>query len=175
VGIADRKSVESALRTLTSRGEIVRVLPGLFTKPLPPGFEARRQTLIRLVGEAVAQSGHVAVPDGAAAAFELGLIPQPPILARFLTTIEERTFEVGRVRVTLVNADPWWFLLPDRLAGTAIRALGWAGSSRVAAAWRTLSDRLPAEVIDEVQAQARHLPLWMAAVVSNREAISARA
>lgn len=165
-GIADRKLVENALRTLIDRGEVLRILPGYFTKPLPAAFETRRRTLIRLVGAAVAQTGHIAVPDGATAAFELGLTPQAPILARFLTTAEERTFAVGRVRVTFVNAGPWWFLRHDRPAGAVIRALGWAGPSRVAATWSILCGRLPKDVLNEVEAEAHRLPGWMTAVFS---------
>lgn len=166
--IADRKLVENALRTLTDRGDVLRIIPGYFTKPLPSAFEARRRTLIRLVGAAVAHNGHIAVPDGATAAFELGLISQAPILARFLTTAEERTFAIGRVRVTFVNAGPWWFLLHDRPAGEVIRALGWAGPSRVATTWQVLSGSVPRDVLDEVEAQARRLPPWMAAVLSTQ-------
>lgn len=166
--IADRKLVENALRALVDRGDVLRVLPGFFTKPLPSAFEARRRTLNRLVGAAVAEIGHVAVPDGATAAFELGLISQAPILARFLTTAEERTFAIGRVRVTFVNAGPWWFLLHDRPAGEVVRALGWAGPSRVAATWLVLCGSVPRDVLNEVEAEARRLPSWMAAVFSTQ-------
>lgn len=165
-GIADRKLVENALRTLTDRGEVLRVIPGYFTKPLPSAFEVRRRTLNRLVGAAVAQTGHIAVPDGATSAFELGLIPQAPILARFLTTAEERTFAIGRVRVTFVNAGPWWFVLHDRLAGDVVRALGWAGPSRVAATWRVLCAKIPPDVLGEVEAESARLPPWMTAAFS---------
>ncbi len=167
--IADRKIVENTLRTLASRGEIVRIIPGYFSKPLPVGFEDRRRAIIGLVTGALAHTGHIAVTDGPTAAFELGLIPQPPILATFLTTATERTIDLGRVRVTFLHAEPWWFVMHDCAAGQVIRALGWAGPSRVTEAWSLLRSRLAVDVIEALQAGANRLPRWMASTVAHGE------
>lgn len=166
--MAERKTLENALRTLTQRGELVRVIRGQFARPLPSGFQARRQVLDRLVPAALGRMGHIAVPDGPSSAYQLGLLAQPPLLLTYLTTFEARGFEIGRVRVTFVPADLWWFVLHDRPAGAIVRTLGWAGSVRAGEAWRELKDRLPVELLREVRLESHRLPLWLANVVLDR-------
>ena len=107
------------------------------------------------------------VSSGAAAANALGLTTQMPVQLTFLArTRSQKRYVFGKQQVTIRPAAAWNFLLPDRPAGQAIRALTWLGPDQASAALPTLCRVLPPVEWDALLAVRAELPLWLAELLS---------
>jgi hypothetical protein len=74
----------------------------------------------------------------------LGLTTQLPVQQTFLArTRSQRRYSFGKQQVTIRPAARWNFLLADRPAGQAIRALNWLGPDQASAALLKLRIVLP--------------------------------
>jgi hypothetical protein len=74
----------------------------------------------------------------------LGLTTQLPVQQTFLArTRSQRRYGFGKQQVTIRPAARWNFLLADRPAGQAIRALNWLGPDQASAALLKLRIVLP--------------------------------
>lgn len=163
--LGPRPLINRCLDALVQSGQIVRVHRASYAPPLPTSFSDRRRVVHALVRNAVVAADEVVVPDGPASAHQLGFLRQPPVRTVFLTTGAERVVQIGRTPVEFRHAEPWWFLLPDSDAGAAIRTLGWAGPDRAPEILGVVRRTLGADARGRLQAQARELPDWMAAML----------
>ncbi|QVL53679.1 MAG: hypothetical protein KFB97_04800 [Cyanobium sp. M30B3] len=78
------------------------------------------------------------------------------------------TYVFGKQQVTIRPAAAWNFLLPDRPAGQAIRALTWLGPDQAAAALPELRRALPPVEWDALLSVRAELPLWLAELLSEQ-------
>jgi hypothetical protein len=107
------------------------------------------------------------VSSGAAAANALGLTTQMPAVQTFLArTRSQKRYVFGKQQVTIRPAAAWNFLLADRPAGQAIRALTWLGPDQASAAVPTLRSTLPPEEWRALVSVCAELPLWLAELLS---------
>ena len=106
---------------------------------------------------------------GAAAANALGLHTKMPLQQTFLArTRSQKRYVFGKQQVTIRPAASWNFLLPERPAGQAIRALTWLGPDQASAALPTLRRVLPQVEWDALLSVRAELPLWLAELLSER-------
>ena len=75
----------------------------------------------------------------------------------------------GKQQVTIRPAASWNFLLPDRPAGQAIRALTWLGPDQASVALAKLRRVLPPVEWDALLSVRAELPLWLAELLSEQE------
>jgi len=108
------------------------------------------------------QKGETVVSHGAAAAYALGLTTQVPVREIYLTSGRTRRLKFGAQTVELRYAPSWQLVLPNRLAGEAVRALGWIGPKGSTEAIRILGRRLPKAELREIATVRGRLPAWMA-------------
>lgn len=107
--------------------------------------------------------------SGAAAANALGLTTLMPVQQTFLAhTRSQKRYVFGKQQVTIRPAAAWNFLLPERPAGQAIRALTWLGPDQVSAALPTLRRVLPPQERDALLSVRAELPLWLAELLSEQ-------
>jgi hypothetical protein len=72
--------------------------------------------------------------------------------------------------VTLRQAPRWQFLLADRPAGQAIRALAWLGPDQAGAALLELRKTLPQQDWDALLAVRAELPIWLVELLNEQAA-----
>jgi hypothetical protein len=92
-----------------------------------------------------------------------------PVQQTFLArTRSQKRYVFGKEQVTIRPAASWNFLLPDRPAGQAIRALTWLGPDQALAALPTLRRVLPLQEWDALLSVRAELPLWLAELLSEQ-------
>ena len=102
-----------------------------------------------------------------------------PITSRFGTrppapevVIAQLNREGAQQLVSSGAAAAWNFLLPDRPAGQAIRALTWLGPDQALAALPTLRRLLPPVEWDALLSIRAERPLWLVELLERRERLS---
>jgi len=113
------------------------------------------------------EQGEQLLSSGVAAANVLGLTTQMPVQQTVLSrTRSRKRYRFGKQEVTLRQAPRWQFLLPDRPAGQAIRALGWLGHDQASGALQQLRQTLPRPEWDALLAVRAELPIWLVELLS---------
>lgn len=111
-----------------------------------------------------AELGKELLSSGVAAANALGLTTQMPVQQTFLSrTRSRKRYRFGKQEISLRQAPRWQFLLADRPAGQAIRALAWLGPDEASAA-------LPTPEWDALLAVRAELPIWLVELLNEQEA-----
>jgi hypothetical protein len=109
------------------------------------------------------------VSSGAAAANALGLTTQMPVQQTFLArTRSQKRYVFGKQQVTIRPAAAWNFLLADRPAGQAIRALIWLGPDQASASMPQLRAVLPPQEWESLLSVSAELPQWLAELLSEQ-------
>ena len=109
-------------------------------------------------------------PSGAAAANALGLSTQMPVQQTYLSrSRSQKRYVFGKQQVTIRTAAAWNFLLADRPAGQAIRALTWLGPAQASAVQPTLRTVLPPEEWEALLSVRAELPVWLAELLSEQD------
>ncbi|MEB3276308.1 MAG: hypothetical protein VKM92_05000 [Cyanobacteriota bacterium] len=87
----------------------------------------------------------------------------------------QKCYVFGTQQVTIRPAAAWNFLLPDRPAGQAIRALTWLGPDQASAALPELCRVLPPVEWDALLSVRAELPLWLAELLRDQPLESQKA
>ncbi len=165
--LGKRAAIDQTLSRLQRRGQLLRVARGIYVLPVQTRFGSHAPGTARVIEGLARQRGETIVPHGAAAANALGLTPQVPTRAIYLTSGPDRQLQLGRQTVELRHAPAWQLLFPGQPAGDAVRALAWSGPEEAPQSLEELRSRLsgPAQ---EALAQARaQLPVWLAQAISS--------
>ncbi|RJL15833.1 DUF6088 family protein [Paracoccus siganidrum] len=164
--LGSRAGVDQALSRLAERGQLIRAGRGLYLRPVTSRFGTRAPSVEQTVEALAMQRGEVIVPNGAAAANDLGLTTQVPIRSVYLTSGRSRTMSLGKQIVELRHAPRWQLALADKPAGQAVRALAWLGPEKADLALNALKRKLPPAAFMELVTAAPQFPAWLARSVS---------
>ena len=171
LALGKRAAVDQALRRLVRRGELVKITRGRYALPVRSRFGTRPPAPELVMAHLQDELGEPLVSSGVAAANALGLTTQMPVQQSFLSrTRSRKRYCFGEQEITLQQAPRWQFLLADRPAGQAIRALAWLGPDQACAALPRLRSALPAEEWDALLAARAKLPTWIVEVLNQHEA-----
>ena len=170
LGLGKRDAVDQALRRLAVRGKLVKIARGRYALPITSRFGSRPPAPEVVIAQLNREGAQQLVSSGAAAANALGLTTQMPVQQTFLArTRSQKRYVFGKQQVTIRPAASWNFLLPERPAGQAIRALTWLGPDQASAALPTLRRVLPPVEWDALLSVRAELPLWLAELLSEQE------
>ena len=169
LALGKRDAVDQALRRLAARGQLVKITRGRYALPVRSRFGTRPPAPELVMAQYSQEGGQQLVSSGAAAANALGLTTQMPAVQTYLSrSRSQKRYVFGKQQVTIRPAAAWNFLLPDRPAGQAIRALTWLGPDQASAALPTLRRVLPPEEWDALLSVRAELPLWLAELLSEQ-------
>jgi hypothetical protein len=156
--------------TTTGTGEREEQRLACCTSDAVPGPPGKAITSTEAVIAQLNQEGaQQLVSSGAAAANALGLTSQMPVQQIYLSrSRSQKRYVFGKEQVTIRPAAAWNFLLADRPAGQAIRALDWLGPDQASAALPTLRRVLPPVEWDALLSARAELPLWLAELLSEQ-------
>jgi hypothetical protein len=167
LALGQRDAVDQALRRLAARGKLVKITRGRYALPVSSRFGTRPPAPELVIAQLNREGAQQLVSSGAAAANALGLTTQMPAVQTFLArTRSQKRYVFGKQQVTIRPAAAWNFLLADRPAGQAIRALTWLGPDQASAAVPTLRSTLPPEEWRALVSVCAELPLWLAELLS---------
>ena len=172
LALGKRDAVDQALRRLAARGKLVKITRGRYALPVRSRFGTRPPAPEVVLAKLNQEGAQQLVSSGAAAANALGLTTQMPVEQTFLArTRSQKRYVFGKQQVTIRPAAAWNFLLADRPAGQAIRALTWLGPDQASAALPTLRSTLPPEEWRALRSICAELPLWLAELLSQADPI----
>ncbi len=164
--IGSRAAVDQALSRLVRRNRLLRAGRGVYVRPVEARYGLRAPSVDKVVKAIAKQRGESVASSGATAANALGLSPQVPVRAVYLTSGPSRKLKLGAQTVEMKHAPRWQLVLANRPAGEAIRALGWVGPGRASEALRVIKRKLPESELREIVAARAQLPSWIAECVS---------
>jgi hypothetical protein len=128
LALGQRDAVDQALRLLAARGKLVKITRGRYVLPVCSRFGTRPPAPELVIDQLNREGAQQLVSSGAAAANALGLTTQMPAVQTYLAhTRSQKRYVFGKQQVSIRPAAAWNFLLADRPAGQAIRALTWLG------------------------------------------------
>jgi len=169
LALGKRDAVDQALRRLAARGKLVKITRGRYALPVCSRFGTRPPAPEVVIAQLNLEGAQQLVSSGAAAANALGLTTQMPVQQTFLARIRsQKRYAFGKQQVTIWPAARWNFLLADRPAGQAIRALTWLGPDQASAALLTLRSVLPPQEWEAMLSVSAELPLWLAELLSEQ-------
>jgi hypothetical protein len=172
LALGKRDAVDQALRRLVNRGQLVKITHGRYALPVRSRFGTRPQAPELVIARLQEEQGEQLLSSGVAAANALGLTTQMPVQQTFLSrTRSRRRYRFGNQEVTLRQAPRWQFLLADRPAGQAIRALAWLGPDQAGAALPQLRQILPQLEWDALLAVRAELPSWLVELLKEQEVV----
>ena len=164
-----RAAVDQALSRLAKSGDLRRVGRGLYDLPRMSGV-LRRPAPVDMdsaVAALARRDGVRIMPDGIAAANQLGLTNAVPAKASYVTDGATRNVKIGNRTVRLRHAGPSVMAWAGKSSAPVVQALRWLGpqassDTRVAA---TLKNKLPDAVKKDLVRNRAGLPSWAAPVV----------
>jgi hypothetical protein len=175
LALGTRAAVDQALRRLAIRGQLVKITRGRYALPVRSRFGTRPPAPELVMAHLKDELGEELVSSGVPAANALGLTTQMPVQQTFLSRSRSRKrYRFGGQEISLRQAPRWQFLLADRPAGQAIRALAWLGPDQARAALSKLCKVLPAEEWNALLAVRAELPIWLVELLNERESEVAR-
>jgi hypothetical protein len=171
LALGKRDAVDQALRRLVNRGQLVKITRGRYALPVHSRFGTRPPSPELVMARLQDEQGEQLLSSGVAAANALGLTTQMPVQQTFLSrTRSRKRYRFGKQEVTLRQAPRWQFLLADRPAGQAIRALAWLGPDQAGAALLELRKTLPQQDWDALLAVRAELPIWLVELLNEQAA-----
>jgi len=171
LALGKRDAVDQALRRLANRGQLVKITRGRYALPVHSRFGTRPPAPELVMARLQHEQGDQLLSSGVAAANALGLTTQMPVQQTFLSrTRSRKRYRFGKQEVTLCQAPRWQFLLADRPAGQAIRALAWLGPDQAGAALPKLRKALPQQDWDALLAVRAELPSWLVKLLNEQAA-----
>jgi hypothetical protein len=167
LALGKRDAVDQALRRLAARGQLVKITRGRYALPVRSRFGTRPPSPEVVITQFNQEGGQRLVSSGAAAANALGLTTQMPAVQTYLSrSRSQKRYVFGKQQVTIRPAAAWNFLLPDRPAGQAIRALTWLGPDQASASLPQLRTVLPPQEWEALLSVRAELPQWLAELLS---------
>ena len=162
--LGSREAVDQALSRLVKAGRLRRVGHGLYDRPriskllqrpAPVDMDAAIAAVARRDGVRI-------MPDGLAAANQLGLTNAVPARISFVTDGHSRALKIDGRTVRFRHAGPSVMQWTGKPAAVAVQALRWLGPAVAADAHvlSTLSRSLPDHVKTDLRKHRRNLPGW---------------
>lgn len=160
--LGSRNAVDQSLSRLAKSGALMRVGRGLYVKPIQTRFGERAPDPHKVITSLALQAGETMVIGEAAAANALGLTTQVPMRPVYLSSGVSRRLQLGRQVVEIRHAPRWKLALANREAGTALRAMAWAGAEHAQTVASQLSQRMSQSQLAELSSvSTRYMPAWM--------------
>lgn len=162
--LGSREAVDQALSRLVKAGQLRRVGHGLYDmprmsdvlkRPAPVDLDAAIAALARRDGVRI-------MPDGLAAANQLGLTNALPAKASYVTDGSSRTIKIDGRTVRFRHAGPSVMQWAGKPSAPVVQALRWLGPEAAADAQvvSILRRHLPDVVKLDLLQNSRHLPGW---------------
>ena len=169
--LGSREAVDQALSRLIKAGQLRRVGHGLYDmprmsdvlkRPAPVDLDAAIAALARRDGVRI-------MPDGLAAANQLGLTNALPAKASYVTDGSSRTVKIDGRTVRFRHAGPSVMQWAGKPSAPVVQALRWLGPEAAADAQvvSILSRHLPDTVKRDLFQNSRYLPGWALPLARN--------
>ena len=164
----DRAAVSRALSRLARSERLLRICRGVYMRPIETRFGLRAPSLEQAITALASLWSETIVSNGGDAANWLGLTTQNTVRTVYLTSGPDRLLSFGAHQVELRHAPSWQLAVPNRNAGTVIRAVAWLGPNEIEASLDAVLPKLSGEDLSELLAARTVMPPWIAEPLGRR-------
>lgn len=169
--IGSREAVDQALSRLVKAGRLRRVGRGLYDNPRISGVLKRPAPvdLDAAIAAITRRDGIHVMPDGMAAANQLGLTNAIPARPCYVTDGASRSIEIDGRTIRFRHASPSVMRWAGKAAAPVVQALRWLGPDAAmdAQVASVLKRRLPDAVKRDLSRNSRDLPGWALPLAHN--------
>ena len=161
--IGSREAVDQALSRFVKAGRLRRVGRGLYDEPRMSGVLKRPAPvdLDAAIAAIARRDGIHVMPDGMAAANQLGLTNAVPTRPCYVTDGTSRSVEIDGRNIHFRHASPSVMRWAGKLSAPVVQALRWLGPTAADAQVASiLKRRLPDAVKRDLSQNSRDLPGW---------------
>ena len=167
--LGSREAVDQALSRLVKAGRLRRVGHGLYDRPRISKLVKRPAPvdMDAAIAAVARRDGVRIMPDGSAAANQLGLTNAIPARISFVTDGHSRALKIDGRAVRFRHAGPSVMQWTGKPAAPVVQALRWLGRGTAtdARVVSTLNRNLPAHVKMDLWHHRRDLPGWIRQLV----------
>ncbi|MGM5034953.1 DUF6088 family protein [Tardiphaga sp. 803_E3_N1_3] len=167
--LGSRVALDQTLSRLAKTGETMRIARGLYVVPVRGKFGTYPPSPEKVVRAYARAKGKPVVPNGAVAANRLGLSTQQPIRQVYLTSGQAGKIKLGSTPVEVRHVPEWQTLLPNQLAGEAVRALAFMGKASAKETAVKLCRRLGPKEWAKLKRIRSKFPMWVKEAVLEAE------
>jgi hypothetical protein len=169
--LGSRAAIDQALSRLVGKGELVRIVRGVFVQPKKSRYVGNVMPEPSKIAQAIANAhGETIQVHGAEAARLLGLTTQMPLQSVFYTTGRNREIKLGNLKLTLKHVAKRKLALSGRPSGLALTALWYLGKEHVNTnTIKTIREKLAPEAFEEFKAETPSMPAWMTSTLRRYE------
>jgi hypothetical protein len=163
-GLGRQAAVDQTLSRLVKKGQIVRIARGVFVQPKKSRYVGQVMPEPAKVAHAIASAHRETIQvHGAEAARLLGLTTQMPLQSVFYTSGPGRKMRIGNLQLVFKHAPPRKLALAGQPSGLALAALWYLGEAQVTpGVFESIRKKLSPEAFQQLKAEARSMPAWMA-------------
>ena len=167
--LGNRAAVDQALSRLAKAGDLRRIGRGLYDLPRISGVLKRPAPvdMDKAIAALARRDSIRIMPDGIAAANQLGLTNAVPAKTSYVTDGATRDVRIGNRTVRLRHASPNVMAWAGRSSAPVAQALRWLGpqAARDAKVATTLKRQLPDDVKKDLVRNSAGLPGWATPLV----------
>jgi Family of unknown function (DUF6088) len=170
-GVGRRAAVDQALSRMVKHGEIARLARGVFVRPKRSKYVGLVTPEPAKVAQAIASAhGETMQVQGAEAARLLGLTTQMPMQSVFYTSGPGRKLKVGNLQLVFKHVPSRKLALAGQPSGLALTALWYLGKEHVTPrVIEKVREKLSPEAFEQLKAETRSMPVWMAETLRRYE------
>jgi hypothetical protein len=170
-GAGRRAAVDQALSRMVKHEQIARLARGVFVRPKTSKYVGQVMPEPAKIAQAIASAhGETLQVQGAEAARLLGLTTQMPMQSVFYTSGPGRKLKVGNLQLVFKHVPSRKLALAGQPSGLALTALWYLGKAHVTPhAIETIREKLSPEAFEQLKAEARSMPGWMAETLHRNE------
>ena len=167
VSYGTAKALNKALERLETKGEIMRVAQGIYTRPETDLLIGKIRPTTEKIAQAIAKRDKARiVPTGAFAMHALGLSTQVPMNVVYLTDGAARKIKIGKRSIVFKKTTPRNLAAKGEISGLAIQALKAIGKDHLTTAEEeSIIKLLKKEEISRLNYDITLAPDWIRTVM----------
>lgn len=168
--LGSEEAIHVTLHRLKARGEIKRIIHGLYYYPKNSKLLGAMPPDIRRVAEALASKYQIRIqPSGAYAANLLGLSEQVPAKVVFLTDGENKKIKIGKMELIFKKTTPKNMAMAGKISGLVVQALKYMGQEHIdEKKIRIMKKKLVKGDLKVLKEDANLAPVWIRKIIHTK-------
>jgi hypothetical protein len=168
--LGSEEAIHVTLHRLKERGEIKRVVHGVYYYPKTSKLLGAVPPDIRGVANALASKYQIRIqPSGAYAANLLGLSEQVPAKVVFLTDGENKKIKIGKMELIFKKTTPKNMAMAQRISGLVVQALKFMGQDHIDdKKIRIIKKKLSNVDLKVLKEDANFAPVWIRKIIQSK-------
>lgn len=170
LSLGSEEAIHVTLHRLKERGEISRIVHGVYYLPKQSELLGEMPPDLRAVANALANKYQIRIqPSGAYAANLLGLSEQVPAKVVFLTDGENKKIKIGKMELILKKTTPKNMSMAGKVSGLVVQALKFLGQEHIDdKKIKIIRKKLSSEDLKVLKEDSNFAPVWISKLINTK-------